>query len=280
MLIKRVLTSACIFVSLSTAFTVAAQEYVAFTACPIARDVGPDADFCFFTEYNGEKYALTNPQDFGNAQLKHKVLVEGRVLDGPLVCGATPVEGRYSVMTELDLSCDQIAPFDGVIVGKSRNLFNRGSVEQQEKYKALMARAQLDPALSIQPVIYEPALPDAPEPPFSEQRLTLYFPFESDRSSTPDMVALLELIAYQQASSGRITLKAFQASSRLQSREVLEERAGTAKARAEKLLDILVGLGVEPSAISVSVAGRNVVGNGKDDWKNRRVELVMKPSEE
>ena len=63
---------------------------LSFVSCPIARDTGPDTDLCFFAEYEGARYALVNQPDWGNMQLKHKVLVEATVMDGPPVCGATP----------------------------------------------------------------------------------------------------------------------------------------------------------------------------------------------
>ena len=55
---------------------------VSFVTCPIARDTGPDTDLCFVAEYEGALYALTNPADFGAPQLKHRVLVEGRIKMG------------------------------------------------------------------------------------------------------------------------------------------------------------------------------------------------------
>jgi len=90
-----------------------AGKYVSFLACPIARDTGPVTDVCFLAEHNGERYALVNPPDWGVPQLKHRVLVEGRVAAGSF-CGAITIEGRASVLPDIDNSCNTVLPFDGV----------------------------------------------------------------------------------------------------------------------------------------------------------------------
>ncbi len=99
---------------------------VSFVACPIARDTGPDTDLCFIAEHDGNRYALVNPPDWGVPQLRHRVLVEGRVTQGSF-CGATVIEGRASVLPDIDDSCNVLLPFDGVIKGIAGGVFNSGS---------------------------------------------------------------------------------------------------------------------------------------------------------
>ena len=56
-----------------------------FVACPIARDTRTAT--CFLAEYDGETYFIGTSQSQHVPQLKHEVLVEGRVVAGPRVCG-------------------------------------------------------------------------------------------------------------------------------------------------------------------------------------------------
>src|SRR5580658_2167236 len=117
---------------------------LSFIACSIARDTGPDTDLCFIAEQDGNRYALVNPPDWGVPQLKHRVLVEGRVVSGSF-CGATPIEGRASVLPDIDNSCNTVLPFDGVIKGTAGGVFNSGSPQQRAYAQDLARRAALDP---------------------------------------------------------------------------------------------------------------------------------------
>ncbi|MDB5439259.1 MAG: hypothetical protein JWM33_1686 [Caulobacteraceae bacterium] len=254
-----------------------APAYVSFLACPIARDTGPDTDLCFLAEYQGRQYALTNPSDFGQPQLKHQVLVEARVLDGPPVCGATPLEGRVSVMAELDDACNQVLPYDGSVKGAAGGIFYSGPPEQRAAAQDLARRAVLDPRLSVQPVLPE-ALPAAPpQPPYAEQSLDIYYPFDSDRASGPDMLALTNLVAYAKAAGARTVTVGSQAGvSLLSSNERLAEAGGMAERRAEKLKGIMTGLGLAPQTIQI----RDTLPpppTGIEDWKARRVSIVVTP---
>ena len=99
-------------VFLLAAVIVAAQERN-FVACPIVRDTKTVP--CFLAEYDGEVYFLGIQQDitaeFHPPQLKHKVLVEGRVEEGPRVCGGIPLKPlSISTFKELDPVCNASLP--------------------------------------------------------------------------------------------------------------------------------------------------------------------------
>src|SRR5271166_2749755 len=84
-----------------------------FVACPIVRDTKTVP--CFLAEYDGELYYLGIQQDitaeFHPPQLKHEVLVEGRIAEGPRVCGGIPLQPvAISVLKEVNLACNTLLP--------------------------------------------------------------------------------------------------------------------------------------------------------------------------
>lgn len=251
---------------------------ISFLACPIARDTGPDTDLCFFAEHDGTRYALTNPPDWGVPQLKHRVLVEGRVNEGASSCGAVAIEGRASVMAEIDNSCDVLLPFDGVIKGVAGGVFNNGTPQQRALAQDLARRAAIDPRLSIEPAIAEAPPVPPPVAPFERRIQTLVYPFDSDRASGPDMVKLKELAAFAQVAKARhVTVAGYRAASHLSDGSDLIERPPMAEIRAEKIAAILTALGVDAGHTRVSWEDRAIPGSGNDDWRNRKVEVIVEP---
>ena len=251
---------------------------ISFVACPIARDTGPDTDVCFVAEHGGRRYALVNPNDYGMPQLRHRVLVEGRIRETPQVCGAPQIEGRVSVLAEVDADCDTVLPYDGSFQGVATGVFNSGTPEQRQRARDLARRAELDPSLSVEPAQPEPPAPTPPQPPFTTQTLTIHYPFDSDRASGPDMMTLLRLVDYAKASNGRIELTSLRGASRLSDGTVMTERPGMARRRADKLVGILTGVGVDPATVRATSTEQPPAPTGADDWRSRRIELTVRPS--
>jgi len=249
---------------------------LSFVSCPIARATGPDTDLCFFAEYEGERYALVNQPDWGNMQLKHRVLVEGTVAEGSPVCGATPLDARISILFELDASCDTVLPFDGAIRGQSGGIFNQGSAEQREAARALARRVETEPALSLVPVMGESSYP-RPVPPYKAETLTIYYPFESDRATDADMRQLLRLRDIALAGPARVEVTSYRGASRLTNGETIVERPEMARQRAEKVVDILEGLGIDARRIEMESIDASEGNTGEDDWRGRRIELSVIP---
>src|SRR5438105_2037742 len=84
-----------------------------FVSCPVVRDTKTVP--CFLAEYEGELYYLGIQQDitseFHPPQLKHQVLVEGRIAEGPRVCGGIPLQPvSVSVLKEVNLACNTLLP--------------------------------------------------------------------------------------------------------------------------------------------------------------------------
>ena len=251
---------------------------VSFLACPIARDTGPEVDLCFFTEHDGKRYALTNPPDFGSPQLKHRVLVEGRVKDGPTACGGTVLEGRVSVMTELDASCNTVVPFDNVIKGVAGGVFNSGSPQQRAYAQDLAQRAAQDPVLSLEPAILDPPATPKAAPPFLVRNLLVIYPFDSDRGPGPDMLKLKDLVDYAlTAKAKRVEVIGYRADSRLSDGTELSERGTLAKDRAQKVAEIIAALGYNKKLVNVRWEDGAIPGKGDEDWRNRKVEVTVTP---
>ncbi len=249
---------------------------LSFVACPIARDTGPDTDLCFFAEHDGERYALVNPPDWGNPQLKHRVLVEARVADGAPVCGATPLEAHISVLPELDPSCDTVLPFDGSVRGRQGDIFSQGTPEQRAAALELARRVEADPALSLKPVMRESSYP-LPVPPFKPESLTIYYPFESDRGTDADMLQLLRLKDIARAVPARVEVTGHRGASRLSDGTAMIERPEMARKRAEKITGILRGLGVDAEQIETEWIDAPGGDSARDDWRSRRVDLRVVP---
>ena len=270
-----------LFMSGVAAAAPAVGAAVSFVACPVARDTGPNTDLCFSTEYDGVVYALSSPPDWGAPQLKHRVLVEGVVRDGPNACGGLPLDGRVSVLPDIDSACDRILPFDGVIVGVPGGVFNSGPAEQRASMVDLARRAQGDePALSILPVAADPPPPAAFSPPFAARRFTLYYPFDSDRATGPDMIEVVNLVRYAVASKAQVRIVSRQGVSKLSNGALLAEPDGTARKRADKLAEIMVGLGMAASAVTAEAMPTTAAPDGVEDWRERRTEVFVVPQED
>jgi outer membrane protein OmpA-like peptidoglycan-associated protein len=264
--------------TLSAIADTASARYVSFLACPIARDTGPDTDVCFFAEHEGQRYALANPPDWGVPQLHHRVLVEGVVKDAPAVCGASPLEGRTSVMRDIDDACAAIVPYDEVVKGVAGGVFNSGSAQQRAYAQDLARRVATDPSASIEPAILDPPTAPLPVPPFEARSLLLVYPFDSTRAAGPDMVKLKEMVEFIRiAKVHHVTVTGYRAVSHLSDGTELEESADLARDRAQKIGAIMVRLGVGAKVMRIAWESQPIPGTGREDWRNRKVEINVEP---
>jgi hypothetical protein len=88
-------------------------EFISFVSCPIVQDTYSVP--CWLGSFEGQNYYLGITQDIGSSfhppQLKHKVLVEGRILAGESLCGAQVIHPvKISVLPELSPECNTILP--------------------------------------------------------------------------------------------------------------------------------------------------------------------------
>lgn len=246
-----------------------APRSVAFLACPVAQDTGPQTDMCFFAEYEGRRYALTNPNDFGNPQLGHRVLVEAVVTNEPARCGGIVLDGRVSVMTELSPECDRIEPFAGETAGQIR----AGTAEQAQHRREELDAIARDPARSLLP--HRLSAP-APVSVALGHPVIVYYPFDSDRSSGPDAERMVQLAALAQKTPGAgVHIRAARGATLLDSGEVLAERSDMATRRADKVAAILVGLGVPADRVRAEPVDKPRTPTGREDWASRFVEITV-----
>ena len=251
---------------LAVAVSASAQEHLNFVTCPVAQDTGERSDVCFFVRYDGVRYGVSSPPDWGNPQLGHKLLVEGIVSERGQECGGVLIEGRVSVLPELSPECDEIAPATPEII--ALGLGRRPDITQAQRAMILA-----DPSNSLQ-VVRLRTLP-APEVALGRTE-TIYFPFERDRASGPDAMVILELARLAEATPGvEISVRAFRGATLLDNGEILVEREGMARLRGEKIVGILEGLGAPKSSIDLEIFSEVAQPNGSADWQSRRVELLV-----
>lgn len=239
-------------------------KHLNFTACPIAQDQGPDRDMCFYTEYRGQKYTLSFPQDWGAPQLGHKVLVEAAVVDKPGDCGGLSIDGRVSVMPELSLECNTIAPLLPTIKQPELSPAQAAALEKG------LAEIAADPRLSLRSI----PLPTPQTPEAKLGRLeTVYFPWDSDRATGPDAFRMVSMAKLAQATrNARVEITAYAGQTLLDDGTILAEPAKLAQQRADKMVGIFKGLGAENARYKVVIAPTDAA-DGKEDWRSRRVEF-------
>jgi outer membrane protein OmpA-like peptidoglycan-associated protein len=106
---------------------------------------------------------------------------------------------------------------------------------------------------------------------------TLYFDFDNDFLSLHSSTAVQRLAQYFQQSKGsEIQVAAFRGSSKLSNGQVMTEHRDIAAARAAKVRDILIGLGVPSAALKVQVVGEVRTPDGINDPWSRKVTLSVK----
>jgi hypothetical protein len=232
---------------------VAAQVHaqnLSFVTCPIVRDTSTVP--CWLAEYKGETYYLGNQggvaQDFYPPQLNHEVLVEGVIAQGPRVCGGIPLRPvKTSVFLEINRACNTILPAEDKIEAPQ-------SPPRPQAGDAASWVRSVGPGDS-----------------------TLYFDFDNDFLSLHTSTAIQRLAQYfQQSKASGIQIAAFRGSSKLSNGEVLIEQPKIAASRAAKVHDILIGLGVPPTAVKVQVHIDIREPDGVNDPWSRKVTLSVK----
>jgi outer membrane protein OmpA-like peptidoglycan-associated protein len=225
-----------------------------FVSCPIVRDTKTVP--CFLAEYEGELYYLGIQQDitsdFHPPQLKHEVLVEGRVAAGPLVCGGIPLQPvSISVLKEVNLACNTLLP--------------------------------------AEPGIEAPAAPRGPgpssrrpEPNRSRETFTgahefrVLYSFNDDYLEYAANQVVTEAAAYaKRIGAASVKVSGYRAASLLSNGDHLVEKSGLAEKRAQSIATLLRGLGVA----GLTVEWKNDVepADGQTDPSHRRVTILVAP---
>lgn len=222
-------------------------ENLSFVTCPIVRDTKTVP--CWLAEYKGETYYLGKQggvaQDFYPPQLNHQVLVEGVVADNPRVCGGIPLRPvKTSVLLEIDRNCNTILPAEDGIEAPPG-----------------------PPNRSASSWVRSDGPGDS----------TLYFDFDNDFLSLHTTNAIQSVVQYfQQSKASIIEVTAYRGSSKLADGTVMVEQEGIAGARATKVHDIVVGLGVPQAAVKVKVMNGLREPDGINDPWSRKLTLSVK----
>ncbi|WP_157073815.1 hypothetical protein [Sphingomonas soli] len=234
-----------------------------FVGCPIVRDT--EMVPCWLAEHKGELYYLGLQLDlqdpFFPPQLLHKALVEGVVTDKPRICGGIVLEPvKVATMPELDPSCNTILPAEGHVITGAR----RGTGPDPD---VLSARNQLR---ARQVTKYDP--------PFEKKTFTVYFDFDDTYMPTRANRNVTEAMRYATASkAGSVRVIAYRGGAKLSDGTKLTEQDAVIAERVENIRFALVDIGVPAEAVSVEPKVRPERYTGVDDYKTRRVEIVVTP---
>jgi outer membrane protein OmpA-like peptidoglycan-associated protein len=248
-----------IFVLLTMALQALAQQ-TNFVACPVVRDTKTVP--CFLAEYQGETYFLGIQQDitadFYPPQLLHEVLVEGTIESGPRVCGGIPLKPLHvSVLPELNRACNSILPAEAGI-------------------DAPPAKRPAGPSTRQAPVSTAAVPPKKPEPPFLEREFIIQYDFDSDFLFARDTRQLTDIAEYARVSkASQIEVTGYRGSTLLTNSHLSIEKADVSRLRAERVAQVLKGLGTPASV--VRWISEPAAANGTTDYESRRVAVRVVP---
>jgi outer membrane protein OmpA-like peptidoglycan-associated protein len=213
-------------------------------------------------DYQGETYFLGIQQDITAAfyppQLLHEVLVEGVVAAGPRVCGGIPLNPLHvSVLPELNRACNTILPAEPGI-------------------DAPPAKRPAGPSTRLAPVSTAAVPPQKPEPPFIEREFVIQYDFDSDFLFARNTRQLTDIAEYARVSKAQtLEVVGYRASTLLSNGSLLTEKANVSRLRAERVAEVLKGLGAPASAIRW--ISEPAAANGATDFENRRVAVRVSP---
>jgi len=248
---------------------IAFAQQRSFVACPIVRDTKTVP--CFLAESEGQTYFLAIQQDIQAdlypPQLLHEVLVEGTVAPGPPVCGGIPLKPvKLSVLPELNLACNMILPAEPGIEAPPTRRPAGPSTKQ----------APVIPAGA--PPAARPAPPQRSAGPFTRRDFQITYDFDSAFLFSRDTRVVSQAAAYATAAQAKtVEVTAHRAASLLSNGRVLTENEAIAAQRAERVVDILRGLGTNPASIQVHIVPEVVKPDGVTDPEKRLLTIRVTP---
>jgi outer membrane protein OmpA-like peptidoglycan-associated protein len=237
------------------AAAIAGGQERSFIACPIVRDTKTVP--CFLAEYEGEIYYLGIQQDitaaFHPPQLKHEVLVEGRVSEGPRICGGIPLAPlSISVVKEINPACNTLLPGEPGI-----------DAPPAVRGAGPASRPLVDP-------------PPAPESLSDRQEFTILYAFNDDFVDFAAIAAVRRAAAYAtKIGASAVKVTGYRATTVLSNGERMVEKAGLAEKRGQDVATLLRGSGV--TGVSADWKREPEPGDGKTDPSRRRVTIAVIP---
>jgi outer membrane protein OmpA-like peptidoglycan-associated protein len=226
-----------------------------FVSCPIVRDTKTVP--CFLAEYDGELYYLGIQQDitsdFHPPQLKHEVLVEGRIAQGPRVCGGIPLAPvSISVLKEVNLACNTLLPAEpGIDAPPAARGPGPASTHRNEATRA-------------------------PRELTGREEFTVLYAFNDDYLEYAANLVVTEAAAYaKRIGASSVKVAGYRATTLLSNGDRMIEKAGLAEKRAQNITALLRGLGV--AGVQVEWKTEAEPGDGRTDAARRRVTMVITP---
>jgi outer membrane protein OmpA-like peptidoglycan-associated protein len=245
----------CLGFGLFLAGAAAMGQQRSFVACPVVRDTKTVP--CFLAEYEGEVYYLGIQQDitaeFHPPQLKHEVLVEGRVAEGPRVCGGVPLKPlSISVLKEVNLACNTLLPPEPGIEAPA---------------------APRGPGPSSRPLETSRA---PRETPTGRHEFTVVYAFDDDYLDFAGDGVVNAAGAYaKRIGASAVKVAGYRATTLLSNGNRLAEKSGLAERRAQKIAAILRGMDV--GGVTVEWKSEAEPGDGIADASRRRVTILVTP---
>ena len=237
------------------AATMATAQERSFLACPIVRDTKTVP--CFLAEYEGELYFLGIQQDitaaFHPPQLKHEVLVEGRVSEGPRVCGGIPLQPvSISVVKEVNAACNTLLPPEPGIeappAARGAGPASRRIIEPEKVAESLSGG----------------------------QAFTVLYAFNDDYVEFASIATVRKAAAYAtKIGASAVNVMGYRATTLLSNGKPLVEKAELAEKRAQDIATLLRGSGV--ARVSTDWKKEPEPADGKTDPANRRVTITVIP---
>jgi hypothetical protein len=241
--------------------TLAAQQRN-FVTCPVVRDTKTVP--CFLAEYQGETYYLAVQQDISAdlypPQLLHEVLVEGTVAPGLRVCGGIPLKPlKLSVLPEVNVSCNTILPAEPDI-------------------EAPPTRRPAGPSTRQAPVSTAAVAPERPVPPFREREWKIFYDFDSAFLFSRDTRMVNQAADFALAAKAKsVEITAQRGATLLSNGQTLTESETIATQRAERVAELLRGLGTASAALKIRIVPDISKPDGVTDPQNRVVSIRVTP---
>ncbi|MFN7928064.1 MAG: hypothetical protein U0Y68_08970 [Blastocatellia bacterium] len=222
-----------------------------FVVCPIVRDTKTLP--CWLAEYEGELYFLglqgSSASEFYPPQLNHEVLVEGTVTNEPRICGGIPLKPvRISVITELNRGCNTILPAEEGMDAPAASA---------RRFTDAMRQAGTDT---------------------TQRDFTVPFDFDSDYLTLHTTKIAGEAARVAKAVKAmKVEVQGYRATTWLSNGSKFAEAEAIAAKRAKKIGEILTGLGLASSSVSVTWKTEPEQCDGVTDADKRRVTIKIIP---
>jgi len=253
-----------------------------FIACPIVQDT--ETVPCWVADYGGERYFLGIQTDSGGwapPWLGHKVLVEGKVVAGPRICGGIPLTSEYpaaslpagsadgvplpnspvaSVMRELDPSCNTLLPSD-------------------PRYH-IVGRRGPGPNTAESALRRPPSPPGPPDvtPPYLPRTFKLTYDFDSELASRTIGEALKAVQYAQAVQAKRVTIIGYRGATLLSDGTLAVEIESIARLRAEELGQTVRKLRIPlRTQLLLRWESKPQAADGVTDPERRRADIVVTP---